>query len=543
MRRRLSEETQKLVERLHARRPLLSGFFAPEAPTELIRRIGEAGEPEAIPDLLPFVIIGDTESITASADAIRRLLETLRPVDFVTFDEFVRQGWQDWLARREPWYRMSVKDVGHLAKLGQTSTPLLGVATFHRNGHIREEATRYLGKISTGAELPFLLVRVNDWVEEIRSVAKDFVMVRLNSSYIRHFSTWLPLVLRLSHAGRDDHSRVLQAIQELFARPEARVMLEQGFTSSDRFARRFCFAVALRAGHGDLEATLGRAIESRDAEIRRTAVDSLKAVLPKEGFNELLARVRSDSWAPLRREALRIYAEKFPQQAEGEFRAALLDSSVAVREDAQRFFRKMAQFDVSNYYIRSLESAIEIGKLAAAIAGFGETATATDMKLVEPFFSNPSARIRSAALHAAFKLAPDAYIEQFVAALEDPRVSVAREGLRALLRKANVVGGARLWDTYTQSSHWHTKRFVLCLFARLNKWDSIAYLIQSMQETDEQIHELTKRYVARWFARYNRSFARPSGTQLKKLKYVMAECHLLVGTETQGQLESILSTF
>ena len=168
MKNRPSESTERLIESLYAKKGLWDRFVQLDPQYEIIRQIAEAGEPAAIPDLLPILIIGDRRSILASAKAIHHLLQMLKPTDFVRFDEFVRQGYADWNARREPWYSMKPKDVGHLASMEETSVWLLGIASCHTNGYVREAAVRELGKTEAGAELPFLLIRANDWVPEIR---------------------------------------------------------------------------------------------------------------------------------------------------------------------------------------------------------------------------------------------------------------------------------------------------------------------------------------------------------------------------------------
>jgi|HubBroStandDraft_6_1064221.scaffolds.fasta_scaffold41976_2 HEAT repeat protein len=542
MRRALSQATEELVEQLYMRAGLWNRFVHIEKAEDIIRKILDAGEPEAIPDLLPVLLTGDKRSATASAEAIHGLLRQLKPADFVNFDQLVRQGYSNWHERRAAWYTIKANDVGRIANMGEESVSILGIASFHGSGYVREEATRQLGKIETGAELPFLLIRANDWVEAVRSLARSLVMARIRSDNLIHFLKWLPLALRLGGAKRNDHSTILQAIRELFGTPEARYALEEGFESKDKFIRRFCFDVALNSGVAGVESTIKQAFAMQDLEVRKAAVSKLGAILPNNKWNDLLVVARRDASASVRREALNIYLEKFGEQAEQEFRSALLEANISIREMAQQFFAKEGHVDVRGYYAQSL-NAISGRKLSAAIAGLGETGGASDARLVQPFFANSSARVRAAALHAVGKLNPDAYIETFVFALEDASAGVAREGALALIKKANLVGGLRLWEIYVRSLYPHNKRFVLYLISRISKWDSIIYLIQSLSETDERLVELSKRYVARWFSRYNRSFAVPSADQLKRLRELLRERNLLVSSGTERALESLMKSF
>jgi len=542
MKNRPSESTERLIESLYAKKGLWDSFVQLDPQDEIIRQIAEAGEPAAIPDLLPILIIGDRRSILASAKAIHHLLQMLKPTDFVRFDEFVRQGYADWNARREPWYSMKPKDVGHLASMEETSVWLLGIASCHTNGYVREAAVRELGKTEAGAELPFLLIRANDWVPEIRSLARHFLLNRIRSEYIRRLMDWLPLALRLSNLNRDDHSAILEAIRGLLATSEAREALCEGFGSQDQFVRRFCFQLALNSNEADLLTVLQRAFVERDAHVRKEAIHKLHAILPSSGSKELLIRARNDGCMAVRREALHIFAEKYAAEADQEFQSALLDANIAVREEAQYYFQKKGTVDLRAYYSHRLETS-NSRQLCAAIAGVGETGVANDSQLVERFIHKQSSKVRVAALHAIAKLNPDAYLDKFVLALDDASSTVAREAVLAISRKANSVGGQRLWEIFDSCRHPHGKRWALFLLARINKWDSIAFLIQSLPDQNDSCVELSQRYIVRWFARYNRSFATPTAEQLSRLRNVLSRCNLLLSSGTQRQLDSLLKSF
>src|SRR6266853_4922946 len=542
MKNKLPESTERLIESLYVRKRLWDRFVQPSAPAEVIRQIADAGEPAVIPDLLPILIMGDRKAILASANAIHRLLGQLKPADFARFDEFVRQSYSEWRARREPWYSMNPKDVGHLASLGEMSVSLLGIASCHTNGYVREAAVGELGKTKTGAELPFILIRANDWVPEIRSSARNYLLNRIRPDYIHHLMDWLPLALRLSKVGRDDHSAILEAIRGLLASSEAREALREGFESHDHFVRRFCFQLALNSNEADFLTVLQRAFVERDAQVRKEAVYKLHAILPGGGAKELLIRARNDGCMAVRREALHIFAEKYAAEADQEFQSALLDANIAVREEAHYYFQKKGTVDLRAYYSHRLENS-NSRQLCAAIAGVGETGVAKDSQLVERFLNNQHSKVRVATLHTIAKLNPDAYLDKFVLALDDASSKVAREAVLALSKKANSVGGQRLWEIYDSCRYPHGKRWALFLLARINKWDSIAFLIQSLPDQNDSCVELSQRYIVRWFARYNRSFATPTAEQLSRLRNVLSRCNLLLSSGTQRQLDSLLKSF
>jgi HEAT repeat protein len=423
------------------------------------------------------------------------------------------------------------------------SVSLLGIASCHANGYVRAAAVRELGKTETGAELPFLLIRANDWVPEIRSSARNLLMNRIRANYIHRLKAWLPLALRLSYAGRDDHTVVLEAVRGLFASPEAQNALREGFESQDQFVRRFCFQLALNSNEGDLLlAVLKRAFANRDPQVRKEAIHKLRAILTIGGSKELLNQARNDGCTAVRREALHIFAEKYADEAEEEFQSALLDTNIAMREEAQYYFQKKGTVDLRGYYSRRLETSNR-SQLCAAIAGVAEIGLASDSQLVERFLQNRSSKIRVAALHAIAKLNPDAYLDKFALALGDESSKVAQVAALALSKKPNLVGGQRLWEIYESCRYPHGKRRALFLLARINKWDSINFLIQSLMDQNDSCVETSQRYIARWFARYNRSLAAPTAEQLSNLRDILSRCNLLLSSGAQREMDSLMKSF
>jgi HEAT repeat protein len=373
MRRNLSEKTERLIDSLYSQSGLSRSLVLPDEPELLVRQIGESGEPAAIPDLLPIIVTGNKNLISACAKAVHQLLQHLQPSDFARFDEYVRQGCSDWRVRREPWYVLKPKDVGHLASMGESSVSLLGIASSHTSGYVREEALRELGKIRNGAELPYLLIRANDWVEVIRSSAQLLILDRIGPDYLPHLLKWLPLVLRLGEASRNNHTKIVESVRKLFDSPEAQQTVYAGFDSHDRFVRRFCYEIALNANYATALTVFQRAFLERDPPIRLLAVRKLRAAMPNEAFNEILHRARKDTYMSVRREALRIFAEKYPGQAEQEFQTALLDSNIAMGKKLNISSERRA-FSMCEPFMRGILRLRRVGFFAQRLAAWEKQA-------------------------------------------------------------------------------------------------------------------------------------------------------------------------
>lgn len=201
--KQLSPATRDLVQALYRRLDRFERFFRGDPRIELLRRIGDSREPGAIPDLLPLALTRSSEIARESARTVERLLECIKPAEYVRFDEYIRVGDIDWKWRREAWADFSVQDVKQFAKLSEGAASFLGVVSCHSSGYLREAAVRELGNVHSGEELPFLLLRANDWVENVRELARKSVLVRIRLEYAATFLKWVPLVLRLHQEGKE----------------------------------------------------------------------------------------------------------------------------------------------------------------------------------------------------------------------------------------------------------------------------------------------------------------------------------------------------
>jgi len=100
--KQLSPATRDLVEALYRRLDLVERLFRSDPRMELLRTIGDSGEPAAIPDLLPLALTRSSEIARQSARAVERLLDCIKPAEYVRFDEYIRVGDIDWKWRRRP---------------------------------------------------------------------------------------------------------------------------------------------------------------------------------------------------------------------------------------------------------------------------------------------------------------------------------------------------------------------------------------------------------------------------------------------------------
>lgn len=537
--KQLSPATRDLVIALYRRLDLVERFFRGDPRVEILHKIGDAGEPAAIPDLLPLVLTRSKDIAREATRVIERLLECVKPAEYSRFDEYLRVGDIDWKWRRETWAELQVQDVKQFAKLAEGAAALLGVLSCHSSGYIRESAVRELGQFTSGVELPFLLLRINDWVGNVRDIARALVLARIRPAYAFAFLKWLPLVLRLRLTRRGKNEEIIERVKELFQGVEAAHLLEAGRNSEDRLARRFFYEASLSGRHEGEDALLPAALQDSDFHIRAIAARALEHKPPSAEAQRLLEAALRSRFSRVRHEALRSYAEKYREAAEAELKGALLDPNISIREEAQFYLNKTGTFNLRGFYIQNVTASG--GKaLASSLAGLGETGRKEDTTRVSQYLAAKQPQVRAAALRAIAKLDPAYDATVFLAALCDESARVGCEASFGLQKRVNSVGGARLWDAFVRCKSSRARRGVLFLIARLSKWESLGFLLQALGDPDLSVSGAAARYKGRLWRRWNRSFVPPTKAQAENLRSILKTHQLLISPLEKQQLETDL---
>jgi HEAT repeat protein len=540
--RQTSPQTRALIQQLIAPVSLWENLKGSRDEVGILSAIGNSNEPSAIIDILPFILAGRREVAESAAVAVHKLLLKTSANELI---------WLDWGLRRRPsysgyyfyeWHKMSPKQLDLLESFGDASVWLLGMASFHHSGFVREAAIVRLDLITSGVELPFLILRINDWVSDVRDAAYEAIHSRLRPDYCRSFLANVVLVSRLEEAGRADHKALIEAIKKLLQGDECRTALLDTLKSGDRFTRRASFSLALNSTESDLPLVVRWGLADKDTMIRLWAAQRVSSAFEGATLVHFLELMKRDRFMPVRREALRIDAKRNSPGLLQELRSALLDAHPSMRDEARYQLRGNDAVDVAEFYRQTLLQGDE-RFLFSAISGLGETGSAADDSLIVPYTLHRAGRIRRAAIRALSKLNGRAFIELFIEALTDEVSYVSRQALKALANKASSVSGEQVWEIFQSTAQAHVKRNALSVIERMNKWDSIYYLVRTACQSEKDIADISRFGIQRWLARFNRSFLLPTPEQIAKLSNALDECGILLDEQTENQLRFSIRGF
>lgn len=534
--KRISERTVELVQQLYK----VSGWLpwqrtGAHEKVRTIEKVAASEEAMAILPLLSQLFDSSSEVIDAAADAVARLVATCPPEDLYELDGQLR--WQSEWDVGPQWLFLLSREIGNLPKPKQSQAAILGLASFHGDGYVRQTAVRLLDGVSDGSELPFLLIRMNDWVGAVQQDAQRAVERRLESGPFDLFVRNLYYVLRLLEQQRSDHSHFVHAVVRKLTQVEHQAVLLETLNNSDPFVRRAVFRLAVGTPGEHVARLVTAGFRSEDPILRLWAVREAPAVFENAELADLLRLSEDDVFMPVRRETLRARIERFPHEAEQVLNTALLDRSPAVREEGRFHLRKRGLADCSEFYRTALQDNVHI---ELAIAGLGETGTKVDAPLALPLLKADRARLRRAAVRTIGRLAPKQHVECLIERLTDDSPRVALEAARALRECTQFADADELWAIFRSDSRRHVKLAVYQLLDQLSAWRKLPYLIRAASDSNERI---AARALTSISGMYYRVFTRPSAEDKQKIQKAIDEMAGALkpsfGTELQKWLDTM----
>jgi HEAT repeat protein len=501
-------------------RTLLGEFLAwsgtearwrPEPDTALrLHAIGERVEPYAIPKLLGFALATDGGVRSAAQSVIGRLFDRLSPDQLPGLDEALRRAWSNldrWSGQRP--------NIKELRKNSEDDRIFLGLVSSHSDGFIREEAVKALGAERSDRVIPFLLVRLVDWVEPVRRAAELALLDRLQPNYAQTFVECLGLLERLA-AGSRFAPAFKTSLTNFLEKPECAEYVLGGTRSRKPAVRRACFPVAAGNRGLDLKTVFELALRDEDVLVRNWAFRNGSSAFAAIGLDwyDLASK---DPYPPIRREGYWALAQK--AAAPGEIFRFLFDPSAGIRCSCQALFRDRFGLEPVGSYRAALESP-DNGQAEIAVRGLAETGTREDGDRLKALLSHPSARVRCAAVGASGSLRVEHIAPLLIGLVAADRRSVAREAASVLLA-GKLADPRPIWTEARKNPHEGASLAVLRKMRFAGKWQRLGIYLESLECEDPALAECGLEQLRLWEIRYNRSFILPSSKEASDLLQIL----------------------
>lgn len=495
----------------------------------------------AIPKAFDLLLIGVDPALRLRA--ARSIAELVRQTPMTRLEKLDRQfrertsmEWEDKWRRADPATLLS------LSLTEAEKTIILGLSSFHPNGFFREKALWSLSRLTTGAELPYLIIRLNDWVVPIWNLANRSVRRRLTPQNARTIVNTLPLIFRLRDRSRRDHRDLVREAMGILSTPEARPELELGLRSGDSMIRRCSYQALAAPGTFENSALLGYLVKDPSPMNRSFILRQLIVHLTLEEVGPLRAALLEDRSASVRLITLRLLHRFDPAGSVPDLERAISDDDPAVRNAARFLLRALNdRYDFPALYRRALADPSTLCR--GAIAGLGETGLADDTKKIAPLLNADQVRLVRSSLRAVTKLDLVAAKPILIAHLADLRPGVVKEAQRLLLGRIDAVDAGSIHRDHFRNDSGPSRRHAALLLCGMDKWDALKYILEVSADKDERIAGIGRSAMIKWVARYNLSFTVPTSDQLRANISALEAYGSAIEEKTRRVLEFILRGF
>jgi HEAT repeat protein len=534
---RPSDKTAALIQELR-QPPSRFGWLTGEEDkrSQLVDEVASGGEIAAIPLVVDILFDESPRLAEAARDCIHRLLALVPQRDLPAFEEYFRRCEYYYWGSPLRWLALRPESVSRLPKTLASRTSILGLASFHRSGYVRESAVRELDLIEDGSEVPFLLLRLNDWVAAVRLAAKIAILPRLVPRNLEHFHRSIHLVFRLIEWKRDDHEAVVRAVMAQLVSPQHESALHELLNCEDRFVRRRCFqlAVGIEGPHQQRLVTAG--LRATDEVVRFWAARSARKEFQGLQLLDALHLMGQDQFLPVRREALLGWIEREPDCAARHLDEALLDRGDSIRELARFHLTKLGKSDFANVYRKAVSRG---DRIETALLGLGETGSSDDLSIIMPYVRNERVAIRAAAVRALGILSGEDAIQELLKSLQDDsrRVSVAAK--IGLERHLDDIDAANLLSIASSDYRMHVQMAALQLLDQIPTWTALPCLIQMAAHREPVLAEHSRMLIER---KFNRVFTNPKPAERLELQHAMELSRRALPSNFLTALESWLRT-
>ncbi len=432
---------------------------------ETLQDLAERGALADVRRLLERLPLGKTLRSDA-VDALKRILARATPAELLRFESEGRSeyGW---------WFHWHGVDPRTLAG---APIAIRLLATFHPSGYVREDAVKSLA--GEDDALPYLLLRLNDWVEPVASAAAQAVEACLTRASVAAVIRSLPIVERLRAVRRRTLHDVIDSVERIVTRRSALGALRETLGSGSPLVRRACVLYAARLPSDDSVSLLEPLTTDRDPVVASRATEALVRIVRPAALQATVGPLLRSPIGKVRLVSLGALLSSGAADLDGVLRRALLDTTAAVRELARYELGRRGAVDFVGAYAAAL-GAEDPTVLVPALCGLRECGTEAHAPLALPFASHRSARVRAAAVRALGKMDPKGCASTLGQALEDVSPRVTRMASEALRGHAHLLDKPRLQSLLEAGSPW-TATAALGLLCEEGYWAALEVALNAV---------------------------------------------------------------
>jgi len=389
---------------------------------------------------------------------------------------------------------------------------LLGVASLNWNGYVREKALKLMAGIPNGTAIPYILLRLNDWIKNIRELALHILKNTLTEKNIDVFINHFYLVDKLANVQRTNLNNIRDEIITFLKQDAFKEKIKIHLNNPDVKTRLFCYELLKEKMLTD-EDIIQKAMVDKSFEVRMWLLEAIK-IVPIVQREAIIEKLLYDKYFKVKTTILLQYEEMVCIKYRDRLKELLFDENSSVRDLTRFIMRKNSIMkDIPQVYRKQIVK----NPLPGAILGLGETGDLHDYQRIISFKSHHEPKIKVAAMKAMWFLSKEDATDYVIESL-DSSVPKIRKTARQLLIGCDTPEIFEKVKRKLETGNLDTQLTALDIIYRLGSWQALEGILYVLVNKQGPVFEKGNEFLDRWLMKSGRIFSSPGQERGEKIK-------------------------
>lgn len=414
---------------------------------------------------------------------------------------------------------------------------ILGLASFHCSGFMREKALNELIKYDESKIFKFIIIRCCDWVSSIRKQAQDLLIKMINVKNIKYIIENMMLISKIKENieglktyfasdvnieyEEEFYEKINLKIHNILKNNEyfsiVRSTLLENVYSKDKYVLEYSLKVIINNDLLNNKDTIQLASKIKNpiicvkciklilAKLSDTEVIYYKSDLDKiEGYRSKVELIR------------RLYSARYFKDVY-ELKQYALSKYAPVRDIARFYMRNLGFTDFTEFYLECLNDPIH---KKSSLLGLCETCTYDNIEMIIKYFKIGTSKIQKKILNKIIEFSDnnlDKNYDIFFESLQNKNKSVAKLGKSYLKQNSEFLDKDMILDYYHNKDNEFAKEALAEILCTGNGWVGVYYSLKLISNDNEIGRRIAQTSINNWISEKHSYIVRDLYTD--KVKY------------------------
>jgi hypothetical protein len=400
---------------------------------------------------------------------------------------------------------------------------LVGLTSFHPSGYYREQALIYMNKNKNPFFLPYIILRINDWVPVIRKIAIEEIYSNIEKISPLELLKNIPLINHICKFTRHDNKEILDKIYGKIAENSTQEDFIKIINEPNEKIR-IAVMKFMASNNKISEPIIDYVIENEHVPMIRLFIyQFLQRNGWKFGSEKTIKYLQMEKYY----NCIIILLEQLISMETIDIHPILLsyitDKSLKVRNFVRSYL------DPKEYRSIYLKNIKELNNLKYSIIGLSECGVQEDTLIIEHFLKSNEESLINAALIGISNIKESISYDEIKDYLFNGCESTSNLSTRIIKKYINDADVIDLVNRMENEYPEYLYNNIINLISCSSKWNRIYYFIKFLEHKNINVRRKSDLGIKSWMDNYNRSYTLPSKHQISRLLTIIDEKSVILG--------------